>query len=423
MSTKEKPTVGILAFTCQPGRGSEYEVGWRWSLAVPDAYECVVLTRRACWNAIPGDEVEAEGHRVKRWAGRVYRSIDFPFVERLLRGRTFMRTHFILWQVLVLIHLVLHRRRYDFVHPVSFVSVWMPSLSAFSPQPVIWGPLGTNYPTPSWYSRGRRLEVRVRAWAWHIVTQVSPRFNPLLWMCQRRAFRMIAINDHIRSLIHPSARARALIHPAIGVSEEMLARRARPNDGTSRTIVFVGRYLTAKLPEVALAAGRLVVEADPEARFVMVGERLPELLEDPGHDRVEILDHVPQERIWDLMRESRALLFPSMEGSGLVSLEAMCHGTPVVCLENSGPAFFAGDEAGVVCPLGESEAETARGLADGCLRLLRDDALWAETSARALRRVERYTWDHAEVLLDEIYADLLRNIAPDQHRHAVLQSG
>jgi glycosyltransferase involved in cell wall biosynthesis len=87
------------------------------------------------------------------------------------------------------------------------------------------------------------------------------------------------------------------------------------------------------------------------------------------------------------------LLFPALHDSGgMVALEAMRHGLPVVCLKLGGPSALVSDDCGrVVDPEGKGSAEVAEKLGDA-LVLLRDDAVRRLLSAGARARCSEFSW-------------------------------
>ena len=92
--------------------------------------------------------------------------------------------------------------------------------------------------------------------------------------------------------------------------------------------LLAGRLAPYKLPEVAVAAAvragvPLVVAGTGRARVAM--ERL-------ASPSVQFLGHVSDATLLDLYRRCRALVFPGVEDFGIVPVEAMACGTPVVAL-------------------------------------------------------------------------------------------
>jgi len=172
-------------------------------------------------------------------------------------------------------------------------------------------------------------------------------------------------------------------------------------------VVFVGRAIDVKLPFLANDVGRRILELDKSAEFWMVGERLTRIIPGPYPDRMRVLEFIPQRRVWDIMLQSMVMLFPSVEGSGFVVLEAMALGLPVVCLEGTGPASFIGTSGGIACPSGPTYELVQRELERAVLSLLSDGALWHGLSAGARARAREFTWEDFPKFLYNLYHEVI----------------
>ena len=91
-----------------------------------------------------------------------------------------------------------------------------------------------------------------------------------------------------------------------------------------------------------------------------------------------------------LMREHDVLAFPSLfDGFGLVMLEAMAQGTPVIATPNTGaPDFLEDGRDGFLVPIRSAEA-----IAERLTRLAEDRELLAEMSEAARQKAAKCTWD------------------------------
>lgn len=172
-------------------------------------------------------------------------------------------------------------------------------------------------------------------------------------------------------------------------------------------LVTVGRLIARKGLDELL--GIVAGLADPRLRLVVVGEgpaRAP--LEARARelgvgDAVRFVGFVSDERKWQILAASDLYVSTSLhEGFGIVFLEAMESGVPVVCYDRGGQADFVGEAVGRLVPFGESKR-----FADEIAVLASDAALRARLGAAA-RRVaaeysveryaERYRWIYDECL-------------------------
>jgi glycosyltransferase involved in cell wall biosynthesis len=108
-------------------------------------------------------------------------------------------------------------------------------------------------------------------------------------------------------------------------------------------VVFLGRVTMQKGPEYFVEACRLVAERLPEARFAMAGngDLLPQMIDRVAEldliDRFHFLGFVDAKRRDALLRQADLLVMPSVsEPFGIVPLEGMAKGVPVVITKQSG---------------------------------------------------------------------------------------
>ena len=137
------------------------------------------------------------------------------------------------------------------------------------------------------------------------------------------------------------------------------------------TIAVIGRLHYKKRPMLALKAFTQFNDHHRNSRLVYVGAGPEELeLSQQGLDNVHLLGNV--ERAKDYVAAFDAILYPAVADSfGMVVLEAMDAGIPVVCTKQHGPAYVLG-ELGCY-----AEQDTAQGFADALLKQyeLRPDML------------------------------------------------
>lgn len=106
-------------------------------------------------------------------------------------------------------------------------------------------------------------------------------------------------------------------------------------------------------------------------------------------DRVEFLGKQSQERLPYYYSAADFLVMPSYyESFGMVALEAMACGTPVIAAETGGLIFLINDgQTGFHIPTGSDEA-----LADKMRILIEDEVLRNEMGIQAAANAENYSW-------------------------------
>ena len=109
------------------------------------------------------------------------------------------------------------------------------------------------------------------------------------------------------------------------------------------TIVYIGRLEKRKGPKYLLLAVSQLVKKIPELKLIIAGDgpdrdKLEELAEDLELKNVEFLGYVSDQEKRDLLSRATVACYPAIYGEsfGIVLLEAMATGTPIVAGDNPG---------------------------------------------------------------------------------------
>jgi D-inositol-3-phosphate glycosyltransferase len=192
----------------------------------------------------------------------------------------------------------------------------------------------------------------------------------------------------------------------------------------NQLILFVGRIEPLKGIDTLLEAMALlereewmasrslclaVVGGDPDGSPEQMTEemkRLQALRQSLGLSQlVTFLGKRDQDTLPYYYSAAEAVVVPShYESFGLVALEAMACGTPVVASETGGLVFLVRDgETGFHVPVGDAAA-----LAEKIGRLIREDDLRARLGRQALTYAQRFAWP---IIADQI-VELYRSLTP-----------
>lgn len=238
-------------------------------------------------------------------------------------------------------------------------------------------------------------------------------FRPKPW--QRRFYRMgpqiiLAISKTVKDgfLGKPPFMAPDRVRVLnLGVDTEVFRPRLEEKDAIrrelklapeARLVTFIGRFQRVKGQDVFLNAASLVAQKCPEARFVIAGENVFGVSADEAfkqrvlsmaaadttlRERVSFLGWVPKpER---LLAASTVVVCSSyFESFGMVLVEAMASGTPVVSTNVGGPSeTIVNGKTGYLVPPGRPDLIAGR-----VLSLLADEGLRNHMGRAARERVK-----------------------------------
>lgn len=416
MGTEAQPRVRVLisAFACEPGRGSEQEVGWRWALEMARWYDITVVTQT---RNRPGIERElANGIPDDRTLEFLYCELPRPLY--LLKRKFDLLTwpYYAVWQLAAvrLVRKVHLAKPFSLAHHVTFVSFRVPVWLKWLGIPVVFGPVGGAEMAPAkLLRRGFPPLIRVKEMVRNLATggcarllRMWPPILPGRGICLAATPGM----DRIFKANGLSSR----VFPAIGIDAADKVGLGPDHRGEGLRFLYVGRLHPLKGTHMLLEA--FARAGIPGASLTLIGgggeaRRLKELA-----DRLKIADHLrwegPLARA-DLPRHYAmhdVFVAPSLyESGGLTALEAMQQGVPVIVLDVGGHSVSVSDGCGLkVSPDGTVDEVIDR-IAAAMVRYADHPGLLADHGRAAQKRVaEEYEWGRKAGRMHEIY-ELARN--------------
>lgn len=241
---------------------------------------------------------------------------------------------------------------------------------------------------------------------------LSPAMMPLF----RRIDGPIAVSEAARETIARYFPGEYRIIPN-GVDTERFSPRVDPipeyDDGRPN-ILFVGRFDPRKGLKYLLMAMPSIAEAVPDVRLLVVGKGFLESYYrkflDPGvTDSVEFVGYVEPELLPRYYRTGDVFCSPATgaESFGIILLEAMASGTPLVASNIDGYRQVVDHmEDGFLVPANEPAP-----LADGIIRVLTDAPLRKEFVRKGLKKAEHFSWQRVTKTLEEYYFEVLKKVS------------
>ena len=180
----------------------------------------------------------------------------------------------------------------------------------------------------------------------------------------------------------------------------------RSRYGGSHLLLAVGRLAARKGYGLLLRAFANVHSSDPQTRLVIVGRghlrsRLQRQARALGvADAVTIESGMPFEELAALFRSADLVVYPSYyEGQGLIPLEAMASGTPVVTVDHGPLPEMVDESVGRLFVMGDPDS-----MAGAIMAELADPEKLQEKGEIGRHRVlEKFTFEHDAERFEAIY--------------------
>lgn len=184
------------------------------------------------------------------------------------------------------------------------------------------------------------------------------------------------------------------------------------NEANEPTVLFVGRLVHRKGAHILVKAFSNVVKEIPEAKLIIVGEGyMKPLLQIRAkqlklEENIQFLGRISEEELLKTYQKSRIVVIPSLyrESFGIVALEAMATGKPIIATKVGGlPEIIRDEENGFLIPPGNH-----RILAEKIILLLSDEKLARRMGLIGRKiAVEKYSWNVIAERIINVYLEVI----------------
>ena len=396
----------LSAYACEPGRGSEPEVGWQWAIHLAQRHDVTVVTRannrpiiEAALATLPPPHPQF-----------LYYDLSAQMISAKRRGFP-VALYYLLWQRGVTRFVAPKLGEFDLIHHVTFNSFRQPGSWRACGKPIILGPLGGGQICP-WRllgDFGRALPGEL----FRSLTVALNALNPLARRSFRDATLILCANDDTAARVPKrfQSKVRNMLETGMPpVTAQPAAKRAT----AAPRLMWVSRFVAIKGAPLVLRAFALALKQRPDLRLTMVGDgpdttKVRRLAARLGlRAQVEWTGKVPLAEVKSLLPQHDIFLFTSLrDTSGNVLLEAMAAGLPAVTLRHHGAAMIATDETALRIPP-TSAAETTAHFAEAIIRLAADPGLRTRLGATAVDRINTvYAWPRKAEAMSALYHEAI----------------
>jgi glycosyltransferase involved in cell wall biosynthesis len=393
----------LSAYCCIPNGGSEYDIGWNWVKCVAaSGHEVTVFTRTFDRNRIEAALGSEKGVQF------VFHDLP-PFLQRLYRLPFGNYVYYLLWQ-----HTAARRaaelhtaKKFDQVQHITWGSFRVPSFMGKLGIPFVFGPVGGGEDTPRRLRGGLGWRGRTKD-ALRRISNSLLSIDPLMRSTYKSAREILVTTPETLEKIPRKYRWKARVQPAVGIDAGNTRHKStNVAFGYGRTkrkkmrALYAGRLLPWKGLHLALRAIAKACAGGQHVELTLIGSgpdeaRLKRLAQRLGvGECVRWVPRVTRAELLRILSDFDVLLFPSLHDSGgMVVLEALSCGLPVICLDLGGPSLFVDQSCGrVVSTTAQDERGVVEQIAKFLSELATDRNLLEQLSESARQRAHSFTWE------------------------------
>ncbi|MEO8891124.1 MAG: glycosyltransferase [Coleofasciculaceae cyanobacterium] len=402
----------ILADVCNPDWPSLPIFGYKFARAIAEYNDVVVVTQirnKSNIERVGMGKAEVVYVDTEKVADPFYKIATFLrggkatawTIQMAMNYPVYLAFEFAVWK-----HFQkdIENGRFDLIHRLTPVSPTQPSpIAKWTSIPFLLGPLNGNLPWPKYFIAELSRE---RDWLNYIrnIYKILPFYRATY----EKSAGILAAFNHTIADLPVAAREKTINFCELGFDPELFSKPHRQRQ-EQKTILFVGRLVPYKLPEVVVRA----FASSPilrQHKLMVVGEgperpRLEQIItENNLGDCVELTGQKSTAEVGELMRQAEIFAFPSIrEVGGGVVVEAMACGMACVVVDYGGPGSLVTSECGIRVPMGDAD-HLVKHFTEELEGLVKDsDRIERLGLAAHEHAVNNYAWDAKAKMTTEIY--------------------
>ncbi len=340
----------VSAYACRPGEGSEPGVGWNVVRELVKYHDIWVLTREDNRASI---ETELANTPLP---GLQFIYCEPPsLIQKLNHNQRLVYLHYYLWQIKAYsVAKTLHSQlEFDIAHHVTYVRYSTPSFLALLPVPFVWGPVGGAESAPAVFWTDFSIRSKIYETLRDLARRIGE-LDPFVHMTAKKSVLARGTTEDTTERLKKLGAQTVETTSQLGLSDEEIAQLVQYGKTQPQGVRFIsmGRLLHWKGFHLGLKAFAQA-ELPEDTEYWIIGdgpERSPleNLAKDLGiHSQVKFWNKLSRSETLQKLADCGVLVHPSLhESGGLVCLEAMAAGRPVICLNLGGPALQVTPESG-----------------------------------------------------------------------------
>jgi len=395
-------TILATAYDIDPYKGSESATGWNFIYQISRFNKVIAITRKNNQESIDKyiKEFNIDQSNMK------FYYYDLPYWMRFWKkGARGSSLYFYLWQMFMPIFIKINKIDFDIAHNVNFHADAFPTFLWMLGKPTIWGTINHNEKIPSQYLSSNKAIIKENI-KWNI-KKLLWNFDIFIFLARKKSTIILGGNSSVQLRLKIKTE-RFISLSQVGSIENNFTRIIK----NKFNILVVGRFLTIKSFDIAIKSFAKFLNNNKlqnDISLIIVGKgpkekELKQLVRDLDiEEHVVFINWIDKKNLDVIYQNSSLFLFPSHEGAGMVVVEALSFGLPVVCFNNYGPGELADDSCGTRINYSSYETSVID-FSEALQELYENKEKYLQLSDGAIQKFKKeYEWNQKGLKLKAIY--------------------
>ena len=414
---KNKPTILITAYAINPFWGSEQGMGWNFIANIPKDFELKVITRSENEKHI-NRFIETNKLNVSNIE---FYYFDFTQNNKWNKSSFTVMAHYWIWQTRVISFIETSNIEFDICHCLNFHTDWVPSFLFKFKKPFIWGPIGHHEKIPKIFMINYTAKQLFKdRFTWNL-KKYFWKYSSALKKTASSADLILTMNTKSLPFL-PRPDKRLINLSSVGsrpyLKDWTIDDASEKYNNKQFEILCIARFVPLKGIDIVLGAFATFLKNTDSSEYIklkIIGKGECEslylqIIKELNIEKyVSIIKWMPHEELDQVYRSSHVFLFPSHEGAGMVVVEALANGLPVICLDNDGPGEIIDESCGFKIKA-NSYDEAINNIAIKLALMRGNRDLCMQYSVNAFKRwSSHYSWENKGIMLGNVYNKILND--------------
>jgi len=398
-------TILATAYDIDPYKGSESATGWNFIYQISRFNKVIAITRK---NNQDNIEKYIQEFNIDTSNIQFY-YYDLPYWMRFWKkGARGSSLYFYLWQMFIPIFIKMKRIDFDIAHNVNFHADAFPTFLWMLGKPTIWGTINHNEKIPNQYLASKK-EIIKENMKWNM-KKLLWNFDIFMILARKKTNLVLGGNSSVQKRLKIKSE-NFITFSQVGATQNCYTKVNKSNFN----ILVIGRFLTIKSFDIAIKSFSQFISKHKVVENIsltIVGKgpkekELKQLVKDLNIEKYVIfIDWIDKKDLDVIYQNASLFLFPSHEGAGMVVVEALSFGLPVVCFNNYGPGEIIDDSCGLKVNY-SSYKQSIFDFSEALFKLYEDKETYELLSSGAVKQFNnKYEWNQKGLRLKAIYDEI-----------------